>query len=143
APFLGALGVLPAIYFLIPRSLSGRGLADVGSSRPTAEEIVQAVGRRSGGVFTDQRHVTFCKMFQQRYRNLEQAVGIKFLSEGKIKAMYAPIIPRWDMAEVGCEVRREAEDVFKRPYEVDLYETYITAPMKKVGELRADSHGRN
>ena len=140
-PFLGIVGMVPLFYFLYPRSDPPNDVGIFDDWTPTPPQLALAVGKSPGGTFDDDRHRHFARMFQQRYRDHEHAIGVKFITPTKIKAMFAPIIPRWDMARVAIQARREASDIFGTAYDVDIYETYITARMRKLGEVRAAAEG--
>ncbi|MGC8666963.1 MAG: hypothetical protein ACP5VE_02440 [Chthonomonadales bacterium] len=136
-PLVGIIAVLPLLYLLFPRQDNADALGDFRDWTPSHGEIARRLGRGTG-VYSDARHISFARLFQQRFRNHEHAVGLKFVSDHKMKAMFAPLIPRWDMARVALAAREEARDLFRVDYDVDIYETYITAPMRKIGELRAE-----
>lgn len=140
-PLIGIIAVLPVLYLLFPRQDATDALGDFRGWTPSHAEIARQVGR-GGGVYSDARHSSFARLFQQRFRNHEHAVGLKFVSDRKMKAMFAPLIPRWDMARVALAAREEARDLFGADYDVDIYETYITAPMRKIGELRPEPGGK-
>jgi len=141
-PCIGLAGVIPLVYIYLPRPISSEEISATESWHPTHMEIVTALGRSQGSPAQDQRHTQFAHMFQQRYRSHDHAIGIKFLPNGRIKAMFAPLISRWDMATVSVDVFNEARDLFGQEYDVDIYETYITAPMKKLAEVRPGRDGR-
>jgi hypothetical protein len=134
-PLVGVIAVLPLLYLLFPKQEAADALGDFRGWKPSHAEILRQVGKGTG-VYSDARHTSFARLFQQRFRNHEHAVGLKFVSNRKMKTMFAPLIPRWDMARVAVAARQEARDVFGVDYDVDIYETYITAPMRKIGELR-------
>ena len=133
-------GLLGLGWYFYPR---GHVLDEhVGSDslwHPNAEEISAQVGPGQAGTFDDVRHIKFSNLFKQRYRDNSQAIGVKFIADDRIKAMFAPIIPRWDMAKVAVKLQKEARGIFGRDYQVDIYETYITAPMRKLAEVKMDS----
>lgn len=106
--------------------------------RPTAADIAAAVGSGATGRFSDTRHDRFASLFKQRYRDRGLAVGLRFLSDRRLKVMCAAMMPRWDMAHVALKAHEETRALFGRPYDVDIYETYISAMQRKVAELRAD-----
>jgi len=106
--------------------------------RPTADEIAAELGEGRPAAFDDDRQRRFADLFRRRFRDRQHAVGVRFLPDGRIKAMFAPSIPRWDMARVAISLHEEARRVFGRTHDVDIYETYITMPMKKLAEVRAD-----
>ena len=138
-PMVGVLCVVPGLYFLFPKKPQTDSIGDFADWSPTAGEITQALGSRTGGRFDDARHLRFSQMFQKRFRTHELAVGLKFLDDQTLKAMFAPTIPIWDMARVAVQAEAEARSVFGRNINVDIYETYITAPMRKLAEVRRTS----
>ncbi len=141
-PSVALAGAVPLVYLFMPHSNASEEISATESWHPTHVEIVAAIGKGHGGTYNDRKHLQFARMFQQRYRDRDHAVGVKFLPNGKIKAMFAPLIARWDMAKVAVDARIEAGDVFGEEYPVDIYETYITAPMKKLAEVRPGKNGK-
>src|SRR5687768_7073612 len=135
-PVVGLFAIAPVAYFLFPRPVEGDGIGDFEKWTPGLHEISGQVGVGDRGRFDDARHLKFTRMFQERFRNHDHAVGLKFLDDNTLKAMFAPVIPRWDMARVSVQAESEARAVFGRSFNVDIYETYITAPMRKMAELR-------
>jgi len=135
-PVCGVFVLTPIAYFLFPRELKGDGIGDFHDWAPSPSEISKEVGAGDRGRFDDARHVRFTRMFQERFRTHDHAVGLKFLDDKTLKAMFAPVIPRWDMARVSVQAESEARAIFGRSFNVDIYETYITAPMRKMAELR-------
>ena len=143
---VGSLCVgLPTVLFLIPRLMIGTPPEDaIGSFdgwRPTPYAIRQTVRIGPDGAYNDPRHKQFALMFTERFRSNHKAVRITFEPNGKLKAKFAASIPRWDMAHVAIELHREAEGVFKRNYDVDIYETYISLSAHKLAELRQAGPG--
>lgn len=137
---------LPLIVFVLPRLLIGKPLADsIGQYQqwqPTPEDIRKAVGVISNGSYSDDSHTRFAKMFQERFRSNQKAVGVTFFADDGIKAKFAATIPRWDMAAVSLQLHREAKEVFRRNVNVDIYETYISMTPIKLGELRDTGDGQ-
>ncbi len=137
---------LPVLVFLFPRLMVGGPTPDsIGPFEnwsPSVDTIRAAVGAGPGGVCNDSRHTQFARMFQQRFRDNQKAVGVSFASEHRIKAKFAATIPRWDMASVAMELHREASEVFGRSFEIDLYETYISLAPRKLAELREPANGK-
>ncbi len=142
-PLLGIAGILPLLYYLIPRSSEAESIGEDATWQPTLTEIATAIGNGPDAGFKDTRHKQFARLFQQRFRNQQHAVGVKFVSDDKMKAMFAPIIPRWDMARVAVNAESEAHRLFGHHFDVDIFETYITSPMKKLAELRVDPRSGN
>jgi hypothetical protein len=144
-PFSALCIGLPVILFVLPRLLAARPIQDsIGEFtqwEPSPARIRREVGPGPAGVYTDERHKHFAQMFQYRFRNNGKAVGISFVSDRRIRAKFAASIPRWDMASVSLDLHREARDVFRRDYEVDIYETYISMVPVKLAELRTDAGG--
>jgi len=110
--------------------------------QPTPEQIRHDVGVGSGDDFSDNRHTQFAKLFQQRFRNNQKAVGVRFEGQSLITAKFAATIPRWDMASVSLELQKEANQVFQHPHDVNVYETYISMNPVKVAELRERPAGQ-
>ena len=124
---------------MFPKKPDSAGVGDFGAWEPTPKEVAVRVGPAMGGRFDDERHSRFTQMFQDRFRTHELAIGLKFLDNNTLKAMFAPIIPRWDMARVAVQAESEAFALFGRSIRVDIYETYITAPMRKLAEVKRTS----
>lgn len=138
---LGAVCIgLPVMVFVLPRLLIGKpipdSIGDFDRWSPSPSDIRQAVGSGTDGIYSDNRHTTFARMFQQRFRNNQKAVGVSFAPNGIVKAKFAASIPRWDMAAVALQLHREAKEVFGRDFRVDIFETYISMTPIKLAELR-------
>ncbi len=136
-PVVGVVGIVPLVWVMMPRADINPVMGSDTGWRPTPAEVAAAVGPGGAGSYQDARHNQFGDLFKKRYRERGFAVGIRFESDNRIKAMFAPMIPRWDMSRVAVEARTEAQGIFKHPFDVDIYETYITSPMKKLAEVRA------
>lgn len=143
---LAVLGVLLAaaglFIFAYPRFRPRAAADSIASSSawpPSYGEIRARVGDSGRGEFDDSRHNLFAAMFQDRYRqHRHQAYGVKFDGPREIRLMGDAQIPRWEMARVALELHREATEVFHSPFDVDVYETYISVPARKLAELRGD-----
>jgi hypothetical protein len=134
-PVGAACAVLPLIYFLYPRYNDHDNIGEFVGWKPTPPEIAKAVGK-GGGPFDDARHKQFSKIFQQRFRDHEIAVGVHFVDDKTLKLMCGAVVPRWDMSRVAVQLHNEAYALFGVDYKVNIYETYISRRMKKLGELR-------
>jgi hypothetical protein len=140
-PVIVIIGLAAGLYFLFPRRTAGESIGDFRYWSPAVNEIGARTGYGDRGRFDDERHRAFARLFQDRFRNRGHAVGLKFLDERSIKAMFAPVIPKWDMARVAVQAEADARAIFHKDFQVDIYETYITAPMRKIAELRRKSPG--
>jgi hypothetical protein len=136
-PFGGLFAVIPLLYFMFPADRDNEHLGDFSDWNPTQKEIALAVGKGGAGTFRDPRHSAFARMFQQRFRQRNIAIGLRFTGDHRLKLMCSAILPRWDMARVGVDVYHEAKSVFDRVYDVDIYETYVAMRQRKIAELRA------
>jgi hypothetical protein len=134
---VGAIAAILAIYFLYPRADANEIINPDSSWRPTASEIEASVGRGPITGISDPRMTKFCEQFKQRYRDHQRAVGMKFVSVDKIKAMFEPGISRWEMAQISAQADLESSRIFGRHFEIGIYETYITA-MRKIGVMKAE-----
>ena len=134
-PVGAACAVLPMLYFLFPHYEDHDNIGEFAEWKPTPAQITQSLGKGTGQ-FSDTRHKEFAKIFQQRFRDHEIAVGVHFLNAKTIKLMCGAIVPRWDMARVAAQLHKESYELFGVDYQVDIYETYISRRMKKLGELR-------
>src|SRR5438128_195868 len=120
APFFLIGGLAWLALFFYPRPhVSEDSVGPDAAWHPTAEEIARAIGTGQPGKFNDVRHRKFEEMFKDRYRAQQHAIGIRFMSDSLIKAMFAPIIPRWDMARVSVELEHESREIFGRHYDVN------------------------
>jgi len=137
-PCVGVVIIVFALYLFLPRSEKGDNIGDFEGWKPTPAEIAAVVGKSGAGVYDDERHRKFAEMFKQRYRDQSYAVGMKFLSDAKIKLMFAATIPRWDMVRVAAQADREAWEIFGKHYQIDIYETYISIRQRKLAEVRFD-----
>lgn len=134
-PCAGAIVLLFGLYWLFPRQEQGDHIGAFDNWSPTPAEVSRTVGPGGGGTYTDDRHRTFANMFKKRFRDRSFAVGMKFLSDSKIKLMFAATIPRWDMVRVAIQANQEAMAIFGRPHQVDIYETYISVRHRKLAEV--------
>jgi hypothetical protein len=141
-PLGGLCVVVPAVCFFLPRAFSGSpsedSLGPFDDWSPTPQAIRQEVGPGSGGSYSDERHRKFATIFQKRFRSHDKAIGVRFTSNNRIKLMCAALIPRWDMAQVGVQLHREAEDIFGKSYTIDVFETYISMQQRKLAEIRKE-----
>src|SRR5437899_10772870 len=98
-PFVVALAMVPALYLLFSQSNADEVINPGSAWRPTTSEIEKMV--LSGPVTDpdDPRLDTFARLFKQRYRDHQRAVGMKFISTSEIKAMFEPGISRWEMTQ--------------------------------------------
>lgn len=148
-PVGGMLACLPIVYFAAPpvvstiQTLTLRGMLDddglgkFDGWRPAPKEIAAAVGVGSG-TYKDSRHQKFADLFKKRFRDNGVAIGARFDSDSKLRVMCAATIPRWDMARVALRAREEATNIFARPVDVDIYETFISIRQRKIGEVRPE-----
>ena len=131
-PVGALLGAAAALPFAFPRFIlraSADPFATSDSWHPTLLEIERSVGMTGPGKYDDDRHLAFAQMFQGRYRHHEdQAFGVKFDGEHDLRLMGGSQIPRWQLARVAMELRREAKTVFGTDYDVDIFETFISMP---------------
>src|SRR2546421_12643027 len=122
-PMVAVVCLVPGLYFLIPRKAETEGVGDFETWTPTPKEIAREVRIGVGGRFDDERHARFTRLLQERFRQHEHAIGMKFLDDHTLKAMFAPTIPKWDMARVAVQAQKEASTVFGHKMDVDIYET--------------------
>lgn len=101
---------------------------------PTADEVYRTVG---GGpaVAGDPRLDRFCEMLTHRYRARLLAVRVIVHPPDRIELRCGANMTWQTMARVAVQVAAEAEQVFGRPFRIDVYATYVAAPKRKVGEL--------
>src|SRR5437879_2467265 len=106
-PVCGVAVLVPGLYFYLPRMEPTEAMGSFESWTPTNKEILTALGSQQAGPYNDARHVRFGQIYQQRFRDHQFAVGVKFLPQQRLKTMFAPLVLRWDMARVASDVLRE------------------------------------
>jgi hypothetical protein len=85
----------------------------------------------------------FDKMLTRRYRDQLLAVRVIVHPPSGIELRCGANISRRVMARIAVQTAENAADVFGRRFDVDIYETYVAAPKRKIGELRyPTSQGR-
>jgi hypothetical protein len=136
-----ALAVLPVLYVIFPKSKLDDSIRGFETWEPTAEAIATAVGRSPGGKWDDERHTKFAELFKSRFRERQIAVGVKFEDDRVVRLLCAALIPRWDMARMAEQLANEVKGVFGRACRVDIYETYISSPHRKVAEANWNKSG--
>jgi hypothetical protein len=138
-PVGGLCAIAPLTYLLLPKAVERPdGIGQFTDWKPTTQEIARTVGGSPGGVPTGDQHGKFAMLFQQRFRNKDIAVKIRYLAGDRLQVSCAAVIPRWDMARVTVAAHEEFKLVFGRSVPVDLYETYISLRPRKLGELAQD-----
>jgi hypothetical protein len=106
---------------------------------PTPAEIVRTLGTGGPGRFDDDRHTAFAQAFKKRYRDQRMGIGARFTGPERARLLCAISIPRWDMARIAAQFHDEAKQVFGTSVTVDICESYLTMPHKKIGESREDA----
>jgi hypothetical protein len=96
-------------------------------------------GPQSGSQSLADREARFAMLFQNRYRKHSppMAIGMRFLPHDHIKLMCPARLESWNMGLLAVSAWHESHDVLGRPFDVDIYETYIGTKPRKIGELRA------
>ena len=90
-----------------------------------------------------ERQDLFADLFTQRFRSHDSKVAVRArFVEAKpgqthIKMMYPARMEPWNMDRIALVAWRESKDCLGKPYDIDLYETYIGAKPHKIGELRS------
>ena len=140
-----ALAMIPlGIYFGLyvwshqkpPAELEG-----IDNWTPTAEAVAASV-RAAVPATEEARKNTFCAEFKKRFRDKQVAVTAKFNSPTTLKLLCAAVMPKWDMLRVAAALSTEATENFGHPFNVTIFETYISAEMKEVGELTRTASGK-
>jgi hypothetical protein len=54
----------------------------------------------------------------------------------RLRLTCAAAISPWEKAHLAMQLTREAEAVLGKPFDVDIVDSYIGAPQRKVAELR-------
>lgn len=136
-PLCAVVVIVPLAFFWQNRSPDAtEEFAGIENWRPNKQEIAERVGKGPAGTYTDDRHTQFAKMFQQRYRDNQQAIGLRFMNDNTLKLMCTALVPRWRMAQIAVQAHQEARELFGKDFNIDIYETYISARQRKLGELR-------
>ncbi len=109
---------------------------------PEANEIKSQIQQintvKDGKTVEVQREVLFSELFKNRFRTHTpmKAIGVKIEPGYKLKLMCPARMEPWEIDGVAMAAWKESQDDLGKPYEVDIFETYIgTAPIK-IGELR-------
>ena len=131
---VGAIGALLVGGFTCPDQTKN-GSEAMDGWRPTLAEVRQALKRAR----PDARHSTFNELLTGRYRAQQLAVRVIARPSGPIELRCGANMDRRMMAHVAIQTARDAAAVFGRGFDLDLYETYVAVPKKKVAELRQAS----
>lgn len=115
---------------------------------PTPTEIQREITIMSGAS-QNQRRNRFAERFTQRFRehDLQIPVLIRYIdTTGKIPLIRLCCPARtepWNMDRLALAVYRESRICLNEPCNIDVYETYIAAPSRKIGTLRSDLNNTN
>ena len=114
---------------------------DMLSWPPNSLEMAREVGSSGGppGLHAGEAaRRQYVALFKKRYRGHTpmMAVGMRYAPHGVIDLLMPARMEPWSMDRLAVFTRKETEQVFGRPYNIDLYVTYIGAPPLKIGELR-------
>ena len=136
APIIIWIGLYVSTHQAAPPALEG-----VDAWSPTPQAIVASVRNASPSTLEVKRDV-FCTEFKKRFRDQQVAVMVRFESPTSFKLLCAAVMPKWDMLRVAYALSTEAEKIFGAKFHVSIYETYISAEMKLVGELTHSLSGQ-
>lgn len=112
---------------------------------PTAAAIRGKLSRAGApGMSEHDRRELFCTMFKSRYRNHDPAtaIGLRFVTPSqrdhiRLKLMCPARLEPFLVDRVALAAWREARDIFDKPVDVDIYDTFIGTTQIKIGQLRA------
>ncbi|MBM3495411.1 MAG: hypothetical protein FJX72_13980 [Armatimonadetes bacterium] len=133
---IGAIGALLIGGLARPAS-DGADPETMDSWAPTASEVRAAVGFGPPGSDTGRRE-RFEAMLTGRYRSRQLAVRVMVHPPDRIELRCGANMSRPLMARIAVQTEREASSVFGRRFALDVYETFVVAPRRKVAELRYD-----
>ena len=127
-------------YFLWANSAVRESLDpenDFANWQPTADAIRQSLPQGSPA----EREKTFALLFQQRFRKHDpgKAIGVHFMPGGKIHLLTPARLEPWNIDRIALTLYRESQAAFGKPYDINIYETFIGIPPVKIGELRLSS----
>ena len=139
-------GILGYAYFALSSPAEADMLERILALSPDSAAIQREVAAQSAAnsKITDaQRRDLFAELFTNRFRIHEarMAVRARFvsLSHGpdRIKLMCPARMEPWNMDRLALVTWREAQACLGRSYDIDIYETFIGALPRKIGELRS------
>jgi len=131
---IGVIGALLIAGLARPHGLD-TGPRNMASWDPTVHEILQTmpVGHIAEG---DERVERFNRLLTTRYRQRLLAVRVILHPPDRIEIRCGANINRRVMARIAVQTESDAHTLFSRPFDVDVYETYVAAPKRKIAELR-------
>jgi hypothetical protein len=129
------------VYLFYQRTLPNDPLDDFTSWPPDSAAIKKSLDADvtvTGAEGDRVRHEEFAKLFQSRFRthDPEVAIGLRVLGPDMLKLMCPARMEPWNLDRVAMSAWRQARDVLGHSYNIDIYETYIGSPPRKIGELR-------
>ncbi len=111
---------------------------------PSAAAIRQRIGppTPTGPSRDEARRHQFAKLLTTRFHdhNPPLAVALRFETAGadKVSLLCPASTEPWNLDRVATAVWKETQTAFGRPFDVDIFETFIGMGKVKVGELRPD-----
>ena len=142
---LGAMGACSGLlcigFFMWPRAVETDQLDYIMTLSPNSTMIrsqIAALPARSQA----KRQAFFAESFTKRFRNHDEkmAVRARFVESSNgtnhIKLMCPARLEPWTMDRLALVTWREAKYCLGQNCDIDVYETFIYAPSRKIGELR-------
>ena len=141
---LASLALSPSLGYLYYCSHEAAPLAeeDCRLWQPNAAALRAALGPLPAAPNAQadaRRRDQFARLFKQRYRSHQPAlpVCLRFLPDSRVKLMCPARMEPWKLDRLAQAAWSETRDDFNRPFDIDIYETYIGAATVKIGEIRA------
>lgn len=108
-------------------------LADVQTWKPDLAEIRSQLEAIPSEMHRKKR---YGELFKQRYRQKDMPVNLRVDSKGTFYLECAATIPTWDKSVIASQAWREIRLLFGEAPRLLIYESYIGAASRWVGEVR-------
>ena len=84
------------------------------------------------------RRRVFAQRFKDRYRSHtpQYAVHLNFMNDHCIKLQTPARMEPWNVDKIALAAWEEARANFGHSFDIEVYETYICAPIRKIGEVK-------
>ena len=126
---------LPLVVGLLGALLIAGLARQMSDWEPTTASLRKVI-RPGPLVIGDTRAEEFNRRLTRRYRERLLAVRVILHPPDRIEIRCGANIPRHMMARIAVQTEGDARALFGRPFDVDVYETYVAAPKRKVAEMR-------
>ncbi len=136
---IGLLGALLIAGLTRPKhtDMDPQHMSDWDPTLASLRRVIPAGPVTSG----DPRVEEFNRRLTGRYRQRLLAVRVILQPPDRIELRCGANIPRRLMARIAVQTESDARALFGRPFDVDVYETYVAAPKRKIAELRTNGPG--